>query len=223
VPAEQATPLTMRAVLQRVTSASVTVDGAPVGSIGRGLLVLLGVCAADGPDDIAYVVNRVLAARLWEDPADGRPWTGSAASLGLPLLVVSQFTLYASTRKPKPDFHRAAPAAAARGLYDDAVAEFRARHPGGPGSVATGVFQAMMAVSLVNDGPVTVIVDSLNRDDELPGWPAEKQSKVKGAGSTPASSPTASAGGGDTPAAAAAAAVTEAAAAVDGGAASTTA
>lgn len=186
----------MRAVLQRVASASVEVDGAVVGSIGRGLLVLLGVCAVDTADDLEYVVGRVLAARLWDGP-DGRAWGASAASLGLPLLVVSQFTLYGQTRKPKPNWSRAMPPGPAREAYEAAVAALRARHPGGPAAVETGVFQARMAVSLVNDGPVTVIVDSLNKDDELPGWP-EGGSKAK-SGATPASSPTASLGS-DTPA-----------------------
>ena len=157
----------VRCVLQRVSHAAVTVAGEPVGAIGPGLLVLVGLCAADGEADVAYAVARTLAARLWDDPA-GKAWAGSAASLQLPVLLVSQFTLYANTRKPKPDFHRAMKPDAARELWAKLVAAFRAAHPGGDGAVRTGQFQAMMQVSCTNDGPVTVIVDSKNRDDELP-------------------------------------------------------
>ena len=148
----------MRALLQRVTSASVAVDGETVGAIGRGVVALVGIERADGPQDVAWVANRLLACRLW-DGADGRAWGASAASLRLPLLVVSQFTLHADCRKRgKPDFKRAAPASDARALYDALLATLRAAH--GHDNVAAGVFQAMMAVSLVNDGPVTVMIDS---------------------------------------------------------------
>ena len=158
----------MRAILQRVSEASVVVDGAEVSRIGRGLLVLLGVCSGDDASDVQYIAGRLLSARLWPG-GDGRAWTASAASERLPILVVSQFTLYAKTRKPRPDFARAAPAQVARSLYQDTLAALAAGHPLGAAGVQSGVFQAMMSVSLVNDGPVTVIIDSKNKDDELPG------------------------------------------------------
>jgi D-tyrosyl-tRNA(Tyr) deacylase len=157
----------MRALLQRVSSASVRVGGETVASIDRGLLALVGVEGADGAPDVEYLAKRILAARLFEAPADGKPWSASAASLGLPILLVSQFTLHANCRKPKPDFHRAARAEDARALFERLVAAMRAAH--GPDRVRTGVFQAMMAVSLVNEGPVTVLIDSRNRDDMYPG------------------------------------------------------
>lgn len=157
----------MRCVLQRVSHATVTVGGEPVGAIGPGLLVLVGLCGADGEADVGYCVARCLAARLWHD-AGGKAWAGSVASLRLPVLLVSQFTLYAGTRKPKPDFHRAMKPDDARELWGRLVAAFRAAHPGGADAVRTGQFQAMMQVSSTNDGPVTVLVDSKNRDDVTP-------------------------------------------------------
>lgn len=157
----------MRAVIQRVAEASVVVDGVVVGSIGKGLAILIGICGADTQADLAYVVNRCLACRLWDGP-DGRAWGASAQTTGLPVLLVSQFTLYAGTRKPKPDFHRAMGADAARDMWACVVDAFRKAHPKGAEGIATGTFQAMMSVKLTNDGPVTVIVDSKNKDDELP-------------------------------------------------------
>ena len=158
----------MRAILQRVTSASCVVDGVEVSRIGAGVAVLLGVFSGDTEVDAAYVVHRLLGTRLWPG-ADGRPWGASAASQGLPLLVISQFTLAARTRKPKPDFARAAPPAAARELYERTLALLAAGHPQGAAGVCAGVFQAHMVMSLTNDGPVTVVVDSRNKDDVLPG------------------------------------------------------
>jgi len=150
----------MRALIQRVSSASVTVDGAAVGEIARGLVVLVGVGRADTADDVAWTVNKVLGARLFEGP-DGRAWGASARSLALPLLVISQFTLHASLKSPKPDWKGAAGADAARGLFDALLAALRAEH--GAARVQTGVFGAMMSVALVNEGPCTVALDSKNR------------------------------------------------------------
>ena len=154
----------MRALLTRVSSASVTVDGLVVASIGRGLLVLLGICRDDTEDDAVYACGRLLNARLFESPDDGKAWRASVASLGLPVLIVPQFTLHAVTRKPQPDFKAAMSADAARGMFADFVARLAAAH--GAERVASGVFQAMMSVASVNEGPVTVMVDSKNRGDD---------------------------------------------------------
>jgi len=150
----------MRALIQRVSSASCVVEGAAVGEIARGLVVLVGVGRADTADDVAWVANKVLGARLFEGP-DGRAWGASARALALPLLVISQFTLHASLRSPKPDWKAAAGADAARGLFDALVAALRAEH--GADRVQTGVFGALMSVALVNEGPCTVAIDSKNR------------------------------------------------------------
>jgi D-tyrosyl-tRNA(Tyr) deacylase len=148
----------VRAVLQRVASADVTVDGACIGRIARGLLVLLGVERDDGPADLEYVVAKVRELRCFAD--EQGKMNHSVEDAGGSLLVVSQFTLCGDTRKGRrPSFDAAAPPDQARALYEDAVRRWRASGL----RVETGEFQAMMAVSLVNDGPVTFIVDSRRR------------------------------------------------------------
>lgn len=109
----------MRAIIQRVTRASVTVNNAIVGEIGPGLLVLVGVGLRDTQDDVSWLVSKLLAARLFASAA-GKPWGASAATLGLPLLVISQFTLHGSLKKAQPDFHRSAPGGVARELFERA-------------------------------------------------------------------------------------------------------
>lgn len=153
----------MRALLQRVTNASVVVEGTTVGAIGPGLLVLLGVGRSDTAEDVAWLVNKVLGLRLWPT-TDGKPWSASVKSAGYSVLCVSQFTLHGSCAKTKPSFHRSAGGDEARALFDAAVAAFRDALPG-EGRVATGQFGAMMQVGLTNDGPVTLWLDSKNRAD----------------------------------------------------------
>ena len=148
----------MRAVLQRVLSAEVTVDGRRVGAIGSGLLVLLGVEAGDGPPDVAYTADKIADLRCFADQA-GR-MNRSVAEIGGGVLVVSQFTLCGDTRKGRrPSFDAAAPPDEARLLYEDVVRQLRGRAL----AVETGEFQANMAVALINDGPVTFLVDSRKR------------------------------------------------------------
>ena len=146
----------MRAVVQRVTSARVLVDARVIGEIGRGLLVLLGVGKDDTAEDVAYTATKVRELRVFESP-DGKPMDQAVAAVGGAILVVSQFTLYGDVRRGRrPSFDAAAAPAAARELYETFVRELRAA--GLP--VSTGEFQAMMQVELVNDGPVTILVDS---------------------------------------------------------------
>jgi D-tyrosyl-tRNA(Tyr) deacylase len=148
----------VRAVIQRVTSAEVTVDGRSVGRIGHGLLVLLGVERDDGPNDLTYTTTKVRELRCFADE-QGR-MNRSLEDVGGSLLVVSQFTLCGDTRKGRrPSFDAAALPEQARVLYEDAVRQWREAGL----RVETGEFQAMMAVSLVNDGPVTFLVDSRRR------------------------------------------------------------
>ena len=148
----------MRAVLQRVVSAEVTVEGRQVGAIGAGLLVLLGVETGDGPADVAYTADKIADLRCFADQDDRM--NRSVVEVGGRVLVVSQFTLCADTRKgQRPSFDTAAPPAEARLLYEDVVRQLRVRGL----TVETGEFQAMMAVRLVNDGPVTLLVDSRKR------------------------------------------------------------
>ncbi|HEX8985360.1 MAG TPA: D-aminoacyl-tRNA deacylase [Bryobacteraceae bacterium] len=145
----------MRVVLQRVKEAHVDVEGRTTGMIGPGLLVLLGVAKEDTRSDADYLAGKVIGLRIFADDA-GR-MNRSVLEAGGALLVVSQFTLYADCRRGRrPGFDQAAPSEQARALYEYFVQACRALNV----SVQTGIFQASMAVHLVNDGPVTVICDS---------------------------------------------------------------
>ncbi len=145
----------MRAVVQRVRSASVAVDGRITGAIDGGLLVFVGVAHTDGPDDVQYIAGKIHELRVFPDDA-GRMNRSVVESQGS-LLVVSQFTLLADCRKGRrPSFDAAAPAPMAEALYLDVVRVLRERGL----RVETGVFQADMSVALVNDGPVTMLLDS---------------------------------------------------------------
>jgi D-tyrosyl-tRNA(Tyr) deacylase len=148
----------MRAVVQRVSSARVRVDARVVGEIGRGLLVFAGVEKGDGPDDVGYVAAKVNDLRIFEDAAG--KMNLAVAEVGGAVLVVSQFTLCGDCRKGRrPSFDGAEPPGAAKPLYEDLVRELRARNL----KVETGEFQAHMDVELVNDGPVTMLLDSRRR------------------------------------------------------------
>jgi D-tyrosyl-tRNA(Tyr) deacylase len=145
----------VRAVVQRVSSAHVVVDGEAVGSIGRGLCVLLGVAREDGEEDAERLAGRVARLRIFEND-DGR-FDRSLLDVGGEALVVSQFTLIADTEKGnRPSFSDAAPSEQAEPLYVAFCAALRELGVG----VATGRFGARMAVDLVNDGPVTIVLDS---------------------------------------------------------------
>jgi len=145
----------MRAVIQRVSHAKVTVDGEIVGEIGEGILVLLGVAEDDSVKEAVYLLEKTLNLRIFED-ADGK-MNLSLLDIKGELLVVSQFTLYGDVRKGRrPSFIRAAAPDEANRLYEFYVGEARKRI----GKVETGRFQAMMTVELVNDGPVTILLDS---------------------------------------------------------------
>ena len=145
----------MRAVVQRVTSSSVTVDGLVVGEIGAGLLVLLGVARDDGKEDADYLADKITNLRIFNDEQ-------GKMNLSLPdasgaMLVVSQFTLYGDTRRGRrPSYIDAAEPEKANALYQYFVARIKAQGV----TVETGVFQAMMKVNLTNDGPVTILLDS---------------------------------------------------------------
>lgn len=144
----------MRALLQRVTQASVTVGGERVASIGPGLLVLLGVASGDGVDQAVWLAGKTLDLRIFADAH--RPMNASVMEVSGAILVVSQFTLAADTRRGnRPGFSTAAPPDLAEPLYERYVAELRSRCA----DVQTGRFGADMQVSLVNDGPVTILLE----------------------------------------------------------------
>jgi len=144
----------MRVVLQRVSRAAVRIDGQTVGEIGRGFVVLAGFAPADGEPTLAWMADKIVGLRLFAD-ADGK-MNLPLGEVGGALLVVSQFTLYGDASKGRrPSFVDAAPPAQAEALYDRFVALLRERQL----PVQTGRFGAMMAVDLVNDGPVTMILE----------------------------------------------------------------
>jgi D-aminoacyl-tRNA deacylase len=145
----------MRAVLQRVSKAKVSVAGEPVGEIGKGILVLLGVSVTDKEADAIYLVEKTLNLRIFDDAAG--KMNDSLLDIGGDLLVVSQFTLYGDSRRGRrPSYIDAARPDEANRLYEFFVSEARKQ----VAKVETGCFQAMMDVELVNDGPVTLLIDS---------------------------------------------------------------
>jgi len=147
----------MRAVLQRVTRAEVVVDGTSVARIGKGILALVAISREDTVKDLNWMARKIVELRIFND-------SGGKLNLSLEdaqgeLLVVSQFTLYGDSRKGRrPSYSDAAPPAEAERMYEEFVAIVRRTLPG----VQTGKFQAMMDVSLTNDGPITLILDSRN-------------------------------------------------------------
>ena len=148
----------MKALLQRVSSASVTVAGEVVGRIGRGLVVLVGVAGGDTEKDARYLAQRTVNLRIFSDQAG--KFNLSALDIGGELLVVSQFTLLADTRKGRrPSFIEAAPPAEAEKLFGHFVEEARATGL----KVETGRFQQYMQVEIHNDGPVTIMLDSKDK------------------------------------------------------------
>ena len=150
----------MRALVQRVREADVTVDGRVTGAIGRGLLVLAGVTTSDTVDDRDWLVRKIVQLRIFDD--DAGVMNRSVQDIGGEILAVSQFTLYASTRKGnRPSYSEAAPPDVAQPAFDAFVTAL-SQAIGKP--VPTGVFGAYMTVRLVNDGPVTIWLDSQARE-----------------------------------------------------------
>jgi D-tyrosyl-tRNA(Tyr) deacylase len=145
----------MRLLIQRVSEAAVTVDGRAAGSIRTGLLVFLGVARSDTNADADYLAGKLLGLRVFPDEAG--KMNRSVSEAGGALLIVSQFTLYGDCRKGRrPSFDQAAPPGLAHSLYEYFVQAAKS----GPVPVETGVFQATMEVKLVNQGPVTIVIDS---------------------------------------------------------------
>lgn len=141
--------------MQRVSAARVRIGSRTAGEIDRGLLVLVGVAADDAPSDVQYLAGKVRDLRIFDD--DAGKMNRTVAETGGGVLVVSQFTLYGDARKGRrPSFDAAAPPVVARALYEELVRDLRASGL----TVATGEFQARMDVELVNDGPVTILLDS---------------------------------------------------------------
>lgn len=150
----------MRILIQRVSRATLSIDGREYSHIDGGLLVFAGVEAADGDDDIAWLAGKLLRLRIFDD-ADG-VMNLDVTQAGGQIMIVSQFTLFASTRRGnRPSYIRSAPEAVSRPIYERFVESVRSSFGG---KVVTGVFGADMKVELVNDGPVTIWIDSRNRE-----------------------------------------------------------
>lgn len=151
----------MRAVIQRVSEASCTVDKQVVGAIGPGFVVLLGIEETDGPDDLRWLAKKIAHLRVFGD--EGGLMNKSLHDIEGNVLLISQFTLFAQTRKGnRPSFIRAAKPDKAIPLYEAMIAELSAQTGR---TVATGVFGADMKISLVNDGPVTIVMDTKDKDN----------------------------------------------------------
>ena len=150
----------MRTVLQRVSKASVTVDGKVISSIGKGLLVLLGIEDADNKDDIDWLANKILNLRIFNDEDD--VMNRSVADVNGDIIVVSQFTLHALTKKGnRPSYIKAAKPDAAVPMYEEFVQVLEQKLGK---KVGTGIFGADMKVELLNDGPVTITIDTKNKE-----------------------------------------------------------
>lgn len=150
----------MRTIIQRVSHAGITIGGLPGSSIGPGLLVLAGIEDADGPEDIQWLSNKIVQLRVFDDEAG--VMNRSLADTGGDILLVSQFTLMASTKKGnRPSYIRASKPEIAIPLYESLIAQME-KDLGR--KIQTGVFGADMKVELLNDGPVTILIDTKNRE-----------------------------------------------------------
>ncbi|KAF2485023.1 putative aminoacyl-tRNA hydrolase [Neohortaea acidophila] len=165
----------MKTVIQRVKSASVTVDGQLISTISKGLLIFAAVGKDDTPKEVESMASKVLKAKFWDDENGGK-WKKNVQEIDGEVLCVSQFTLLATMKKGnKPDFHKAAPAAKGKELYDIFIGKVRSLYH--EDRVKDGVFQAMMDVGLVNDGPVTIEIETnppeMKNPSGLPQRPEE--------------------------------------------------
>ncbi|CZT22348.1 probable D-tyrosyl-tRNA(Tyr) deacylase [Ramularia collo-cygni] len=169
----------MKTVIQRVKSASVTVDGQLISSIGKGLLVFAAIGKDDTKKEAESMASKILKAKFWDDAEGGR-WKHNVQDISGEVLCVSQFTLYASMKKGnKPDFHHAAPPQKGRELYDIFIGQVRKLYQ--EEKVKDGVFQAMMDVGIVNDGPVTIEIETNPPEMKDPsGFPPEDGETHKG-------------------------------------------
>ena len=150
----------MKAVVQRVVSGSVKVEGELVSSIGRGMVALIGIHKDDTKTEMDYIVRKLITLRMWEDES-GRRWAKSAKDLDLDILCVSQFTLYHVMKGNKPDFHLAMGGEESKQFYNQFVEEMKKNYK--EDKVKDGVFGANMQVELINDGPVTLELESVNK------------------------------------------------------------
>ncbi|WWD15855.1 D-tyrosyl-tRNA(Tyr) deacylase [Kwoniella shandongensis] len=155
----------MKAVVQRVVNASVAVDGETISSIGRGLLVLVGIDRYDEPADATQIIKKILTARLFDDDQGGM-WKKNVKDIDGEVLCVSQFTLLAGFKGSKPDFHESMSTIPGKAYYTSFLEEIRKAYD--PTKIKDGQFGAMMQVSLCNDGPVTILLSSKDKPKSTP-------------------------------------------------------
>ncbi|KAI0723834.1 D-tyrosyl-tRNA deacylase [Cerioporus squamosus] len=165
----------MRAIVQRVSSASVTVDNEVISSIGRGLMVLVGIGRDDTVADLDTLTKQILTLKVFSDDASGAMWKKNVKDIEGEVLCVSQFTLFANTSKGKPDFHRAMASGPSRDLYGSFLKRMGELYK--PERIQDGRFGAMMDVRLTNEGPVTFTLDSRKFEyvDPPPGTATPKK------------------------------------------------
>jgi D-aminoacyl-tRNA deacylase len=156
----------MKLVIQRVTSASVAVSNTVVGQIGQGLCVLVGISKDDTLTDLDYAMRKILNVRLFTDPATGKHWTKSVTDIDGGILLVSQFTLCHVLKGNKPDFHNAMSTKDALDMFNTMVAQIGTLY--NSDRIATGQFGAYMDVHISNDGPVTLHIDSKEKNSRAP-------------------------------------------------------
>ncbi|XP_063537545.1 D-aminoacyl-tRNA deacylase isoform X1 [Cydia strobilella] len=167
----------MKALIQRVMNAKVTVNGEVVSNIEQGLCVLIGISKNDNLMDMEYIVRKILSARLFNDDSDKR-WSKSVVDKDYEVLCVSQFTLYNTWKGNKPDFHNAMAGDESKKFYEQFIEVLKKSYK--PEKIKDGVFGAYMQVSIENDGPVTVSIDSPVRDEKtLPKENSRNSQKVK--------------------------------------------
>ncbi|CCW66900.1 unnamed protein product [Phytomonas sp. Hart1] len=151
----------MKIVIQRVLRGAATVNGETVGSIQKGMVVLIGIDREDTQDDMDYIVRKILTIRIWPNEEE-RPWRLNIKNINGSILMASQFTLMHKSKGTKPDFHRAMAPEGALEMFNRICDKLRAEYD--PEKIATGKFQSYSSIDIVNDGPVTFIVDSKNRE-----------------------------------------------------------
>ncbi|CAI8037102.1 D-aminoacyl-tRNA deacylase 1 [Geodia barretti] len=163
----------MKALVQRVTRASVTVGEREVSAIGKGICVLLGISRDDSPKEAEWLATKLVNLRVFDDPETGKAWDKSVADLGLEILCVSQFTLCHVLKGNKPDFHNAMNSELSKPAYENFLTLLRTKYR--PDAVKGGEFGAYMQVHIQNDGPVTLHIES-------PKFPPPKERKAQGGG-----------------------------------------
>ncbi|XP_058115718.1 D-aminoacyl-tRNA deacylase [Anopheles ziemanni] len=168
----------MKAIIQRVTAAKVTVGDELVSSIGRGLCVLVGISTDDNANDVDWLARKLLNIRLFEEPSTGKRWMESVVDQQLEILCVSQFTLYHRMKGNRPDFSRAMQGADAQQLYGTLLQKLRDQYA--PERIQDGRFGAMMQVHIQNDGPVTLEIESpAQSEQERQKLPRAQDHKAK--------------------------------------------